>query len=79
MKKIIFAVVGMTCAACVAHVERAARGALGEDVPFTVSLLSSTLTVTAADETDEVAVIVIDTGVVHRHDLSGTGGRHETF
>ena len=58
MKKIIFAVVGMTCAACVAHVERAARGALGEDVPFTVSLLSSTLTVTAADETDEKALFL---------------------
>ena len=40
-----YAVTGMTCASCVAHVERAARGVLGE-IPFTVSLLSSSITVT---------------------------------
>ncbi len=55
MKKEIFAVTGMTCAACVAHVERAARGVLGE-LPFTVSLLSGTLSVTLADEADTEAV-----------------------
>ena len=48
MKKEIYAVTGMTCAACVAHVERAARQALGE-VPFAVSLLSSTLSVTVEE------------------------------
>ena len=51
MKKEIFAVIGMTCAACVGHVERAARGVLGE-TPFTVSLLSGTLSVTLPDEAD---------------------------
>ena len=45
MRKEQFAVIGMTCAACVAHVERAAKSVLG-DTPFTVSLLSSTLSVT---------------------------------
>jgi len=48
MKKESFAVVGMTCAACVAHVERAARQVLGE-IPFTVSLLSGTLCVDFPD------------------------------
>ena len=55
MQKEIFAVTGMTCAACVAHVERAARGVLGE-VPFTVSLLSSTLSVTVEDGADMEAL-----------------------
>ncbi len=49
MKKESFAVVGMTCAACVAHVERAARSVLGER-EFVVSLLSGSLSVTLADE-----------------------------
>ncbi len=49
MKKEIFAVTGMTCAACVAHVERAARGVLGER-EFTVSLLSNTLSVTLSEQ-----------------------------
>ena len=44
-----FAITGMTCAACVAHVERAVRTVLGEGTPFTVSLLSSTLTFTAQE------------------------------
>ena len=51
MKKEIFAVTGMTCAACVAHVERAARSVLGE-TSFTVSLLSGTLSVTVEDSAD---------------------------
>ncbi len=51
MKKEIFAVTGMTCAACVAHVERAARGVLSE-APFAVSLLSGTLSVTVEDSAD---------------------------
>lgn len=50
MKKEIFAVTGMTCAACVAHVERAARSVLSDEIPFTVSLLSGTLSVTVADD-----------------------------
>ena len=50
MKKEIFAVTGMTCAACVAHVERAARSVLSDEIPFTVSLLSGTLSVTVEDD-----------------------------
>ena len=49
MKKEIFAVTGMTCAACVAHVERAARSVLGNK-EFTVSLLGNTLSVMLAEE-----------------------------
>lgn len=52
MKKIGFSVKGMTCAACVAHVERAARTVL-KDLPFTVSLLSGTLTLTLPDGQNE--------------------------
>ena len=44
MEKIICHVKGMTCAACVGHVERAARGVLSEERSPTVSLLSGTLT-----------------------------------
>lgn len=53
MKKIVFAVKGMTCAACVAHVERAVRGVLPQQTPFTVSLLSNTLTVTLGEGENE--------------------------
>ena len=52
VKKIGFSVKGMTCAACVAHVERAARTVL-KDLPFTVSLLSGTLTLTLPDGQNE--------------------------
>ncbi len=55
MKKEIYNVLGMTCAACVAHVERAARGVLGER-EFTVSLLSNTLSLTLADEENSDAI-----------------------
>ncbi|MBQ8357966.1 MAG: heavy metal translocating P-type ATPase [Clostridia bacterium] len=55
MKKEIFSVTGMTCAACVAHVERAARSVLGE-TPFAVSLLSGTLSITLSDDADTEAV-----------------------
>ena len=56
MKKVSYAVTGMTCAACVSHVERAARGVLGDEIPFTVSLLSNTLTLTAEDAADTEAL-----------------------
>ncbi|MBR3862407.1 MAG: cation-translocating P-type ATPase, partial [Clostridia bacterium] len=56
MKKIVFAVKGMTCAACVAHVERAVRGVLPQQTPFTVSLLSNTLTVTLGEGENEKAL-----------------------
>ncbi len=55
MRKEVFGVTGMTCSACVAHVERAARAALGE-IPFTVSLLSGCITLTLADDADTEAL-----------------------
>ena len=55
MKKESFAVTGMTCAACVAHVERAASSVLGE-TPFQVSLLSGTLSLTLAEDADTEAL-----------------------
>ena len=55
MKKIRYGVRGMSCAACVAHVEAAAKKACGER-EITVSLLTNSLTVVADDETDEKAL-----------------------
>lgn len=55
MKKATFAVKGMTCASCVAHVERAAGTVLPEGT-YTVSLLSGTLSLTLEDGADEGAV-----------------------
>ena len=46
MKKVVYTLKGMTCAACVAHVERAVASVLKDRLSFTVSLLSGTLTVT---------------------------------
>ncbi len=54
MQKTVFSIKGMTCAACVAHVERAVREALGGDALFAVSLLSSTLTVTGEEIGEDV-------------------------
>ena len=56
MKKTVFSIKGMTCAACVAHVERAAREALGKETGLAVSLLSSTLTVT--EETGDAEALL---------------------
>ncbi|MBQ2999367.1 MAG: heavy metal translocating P-type ATPase [Clostridia bacterium] len=52
MKKIRYTVKGMSCAACVAHVEHAAAKVVGEE-HRTVSLLTNTLTVTLPDDADE--------------------------
>lgn len=53
MKKLRYRVRGMSCAACVAHVERAARSLYG-DKDITVSLLTNSITVTVDDdESDE--------------------------
>ena len=56
LKKITFAVTGMTCAACVSHVERAARSVLGE-TEFTVSLLSGSIVITTDDQADPEALL----------------------
>ncbi len=52
MKKIRYSVEGMSCASCVAHVERAAGRVLGRE-NVTVSLLTNTLTVTVPDDARE--------------------------
>jgi len=56
VKRLTFFVKGMTCAACVAHVERAVFSEIKEQGSATVSLLSGTLTLTVADDTDEAAL-----------------------
>ena len=50
MAKIRYGVKGMMCAACVSHVERAARSVLGEEqIEFSVSLLTNSLSVIYPD------------------------------
>lgn len=49
MKKLRFCVKGMSCAACVAHVEHAAASVCGKE-NIQVSLLTNSLTVTAEDD-----------------------------
>ena len=50
MQKIRYGVKGMMCAACVSHVERAAGAVLGaEQIEFSVSLLTNSLSVTYPD------------------------------
>ena len=52
---------GMMCAACVSHVERAVKGVLGgEDVSFTVSLLTNSLSVTYPDHLGEKDITKIE-------------------
>ncbi|MBQ8340502.1 MAG: heavy metal translocating P-type ATPase [Clostridia bacterium] len=53
MKKEVYYVKGMTCSACVAHVERAVRSVVGSKWPFQVSLLSNTLTVDVEEGREE--------------------------
>jgi len=43
MKRLRYEISGMSCAACVAHVERAVKGAVGSDCKFSVSLLTNSL------------------------------------
>ena len=52
MKKLRYDVRGMSCAACVAHVEHAAAKICGEE-NITVSLITNSLTVTVDDSVDE--------------------------
>lgn len=52
---------GMMCAACVSHVERAVKRVLdGEDVSFTVSLLTNSLSVTYPEHFGERDVLKIE-------------------
>ena len=52
MKKIRYEIKGMSCAACVSHVERAACKIVGKE-SLNVSLLANSLTVTVEEDTDE--------------------------
>ncbi len=56
MKKLKYGVKGMSCAACVSHVEAAAKRVCGDDC-VTVSLLTNSITVTAEDNADEAALV----------------------
>ena len=50
MRRIQYGIKGMSCAACVVHVERAAENALGEAAEFTVSLLTNSIVVNPREE-----------------------------
>ena len=50
MGRIQYGIKGMTCAACVAHVERAARRVLEDAADFTVSLLTSSIVIIPKNE-----------------------------
>ena len=51
MKKLKYGIKGMSCAACVAHVENAAAKICGKE-NITVSLLTNSITVIADDNSD---------------------------
>lgn len=50
MQRLSYEIKGMSCAACVAHVERAIRGVLDEKDTFTVSLLTNSVSVLPFEE-----------------------------
>ena len=50
MKKIRYEIKGMSCAACVSHVEQAIEKVLDPKDSFTVSLLTNTVSITISDE-----------------------------
>ena len=50
MQRLHYNIKGMSCAACVAHVERAIRGVLGEQDTFTVSLLTNSVSILPAKD-----------------------------
>ena len=50
MQRLHYDIKGMSCAACVAHVERAIRGVLLENDTFTVSLLTNSVSILPAHE-----------------------------
>ena len=54
MPKKRYSIKGMMCAACVSHVERAVRSTIEDrSYPFTVSLLTNSLSVTYPDSLGE--------------------------
>ena len=50
MRRIQYGIKGMSCAACVSHVERAARSALEGSAEFTVSLLTNSIVINPKSE-----------------------------
>ncbi len=54
MNRYVYHIKGMSCAACVAHMERAVRTVVREGDAFTVSLLTNTLTLTCEREMNGV-------------------------
>lgn len=51
---------GMSCAACVAHVERAVRGVLGEETDFSVSLLTNSLSIGFEDALSQEEIAALE-------------------
>ena len=58
MKKLKYGVKGMSCAACVAHVEASAKKLFGNE-NVAVSLLTNSITVTVPDDTVEKEAFVM--------------------
>ena len=53
MRALHYGIKGMSCAACVAHVERALRKVLGDGDTLTVSLLTNSVSIVVERELDE--------------------------
>ena len=84
MKKIRYDVRGMSCAACVAHVEHAAAKVCGEE-NITVSLITNSLTVSVEDSTDESKLALQlkkalkDAGYVLEDSASGSAAKKNSI
>lgn len=84
MKKIRYDVRGMSCAACVAHVEHAAAKVCGEE-NITVSLITNSLTVSVEDTVDEgkltlqLKKALKDAGYVLEDSASGSGAKKNSI
>ena len=84
MKKIRYDVRGMSCAACVAHVEHAAAKVCGEE-NITVSLITNSLTVSVEDSTDESKLALQlkkalkDAGYTLEDSASGSGAKKNSI
>ncbi len=60
MKRLHYQIKGMSCAACVAHMERAVKSVVQEKDTFTVSLLTNSLTLLTDAEMDADALAVLE-------------------
>lgn len=59
MKRLHYGIKGMSCAACVAHVERAIRGVVGEGGEFTVSLLTNSVSILLEAEPTDAELLAL--------------------